>query len=705
MNTGQVPQTYQIQLTGDFYHQALLVPKKIAEKLPKKWKNLENTPRYGANIKKIKNSPRGSYRLRIGDYRVIYIVNDNPREVLLRYFKKRDESTYDRIIFSKTQPVVDVKDHASANNPSPESSSKGKPPTSTFPQHPHRLPSDHPLPEDFRSHVEDMEIPEPHRSALLKCRTEKELGELFDELPDGLSDRILGVLEKLWPSPLNELLDVPKRVVDSPEDLLAAVDGSRTLESFLLVLDKKQKPLVASFQKHPNGPWLVKGGPGTGKSTVALYCIRSLLRPDRSTSSIVREPLRILFTAFTKSLVAVSAHLLESLECDASDIEIVNVDELAWRHRAPDWVSRTFGSDGQWESIAKSAIDQVAAKHTPFAFGERDLKFLFDEANQVILGNQITSLEEYKGFSRVGRGRRLGRKQREQVWAFFEVVDREANRLRRGLPGHIFGSALERARPIYDYVFIDEAQDLLPVAIRMCVAFAKDKRNVFLTADKNQSIYTSGFSWKNVEDSLDFRGRTRILRRNYRTTREIMNGLRPLLRDDEETDEETRVSKCLRKGPSPELRWGSKASEGRIAGQWVKDICQKENLGNGNVAVLCPTNRDCRRLAQELQCLGLKAIAMRRDDVDLSFDGIKVLTMHSAKGLEFPIVAVVGLARGRMPWTDPTDPAQRGETDKLQRTFFVACSRAMRRLLVVADQDSPSPFVSGFDRKYWETPE
>ena len=128
-----------------------------------------------------------------------------------------------------------------------------------------------------------------------------------------------------------------------------------------------------------------------------------------------------------------------------------------------------------------------------------------------------------------------------------------------------------------------------------------------------------------------------------------------------------------------------------------------DDLDLGNVAVLCPTNQDCERLADELQSLGLKARAMKRGAVRLSFDGIKVMTMHNAKGLEFPIVAVVGLARGRMPWTDPNDPTQREETDKLQRAFFVACSRAMRRLLVVADLSSPSPFVSGFDRNHWRT--
>ncbi len=272
-----------------------------------------------------------------------------------------------------------------------------------------------------------MGIQEPHRSVLLECRIEEELANA--KLSEDLLER---VIERLWFSPIDELLDVPKRVVDSAEDLLAVVDGSRTLESFLLDLDETAG---CSFRRCPSGPWLVKGGPGTGKSTVALYCLRNLLRLDTPALPIVREPLRILFTTFTKSLVAVSDHILKTLECDTTGIEILNVDELARRHSGPDWASRIFygGAGDPWTPIADVVIAQCDSKLTSFRFDVRDLRFLYNEVNQVILGNQITSLEEYRRFSRVGRGRPLGPRQREQVWAFFEAVDWEANRLRSGL--------------------------------------------------------------------------------------------------------------------------------------------------------------------------------------------------------------------------------------------------------------------------------
>ena len=46
-------------------------------------------------------------------------------------------------------------------------------------------------------------------------------------------------------------------------------------------------------------------------------------------------------------------------------------------------------------------------------------------------------------------------------------------------------------------------------------------------------------------------------------------------------------------------------------------------------------------------------------------------------------------------------PEDQEETDTLQRTFFVACSRAMHRLFVVADRARPSPFLNNIDNVRW----
>ena len=113
--------------------------------------------------------------------------------------------------------------------------------------------------------------------------------------------------------------------------------------------------------------------------------------------------------------------------------------------------------------------------------------------------------------------------------------------------------AAEHVTPIYDYVFIDEAQDLKPVAIRFCIGLSQKPDKVFLTADTNQSIYGNGLSWSKVATDLRFQGRARILKRNYRTTAEIWSAIKQLAPDSEGSDRETLEVDTVYHGPFPTL--------------------------------------------------------------------------------------------------------------------------------------------------------
>lgn len=82
---------------------------------------------------------------------------------------------------------------------------------------------------------------------------------------------------------------------------------------------------------------------------------------------------------------------------------------------------------------------------------------------------------------------------------------------------------------------------------------------------------------------------------------------------------------------------------------------------------------------------------MLSKDLDVYAPGVKVLPLRSAKGLEFPIVAIAGL------WPPyPYFPANagRGEQDERisleRRTLYVGMTRAMRALLVVVPQTTTS---------------
>jgi len=56
-------------------------------------------------------------------------------------------------------------------------------------------------------------------------------------------------------------------------------------------------------------------------------------------------------------------------------------------------------------------------------------------------------------------------------------------------------------------------------------------------------------------------------------------------------------------------------------------------------------------------------------------EGIALMTIHKAKGLEFPIVFVIGLVEG-------ITPTKKGDIEEERRIVFVAISRAMKILYI-----------------------
>ena len=62
-----------------------------------------------------------------------------------------------------------------------------------------------------------------------------------------------------------------------------------------------------------------------------------------------------------------------------------------------------------------------------------------------------------------------------------------------------------------------------------------------------------------------------------------------------------------------------------------------------------------------------------QSDLGHDKDGVQVMTIHKAKGLEFPVVFVVGLVEGILP-------SKKGDIEEERRIAFVAISRAMELL-------------------------
>lgn len=100
--------------------------------------------------------------------------------------------------------------------------------------------------------------------------------------------------------------------------------------------------------------------------------------------------------------------------------------------------------------------------------------------------------------------------------------------------------------------------------------------------------------------------------------------------------------------------------------------------------------------------LDYQALRTALDEADPEADAVTLMTLHNAKGTEFPVVIIVGLEDGNLPlWTIQEDEAARSEE---RRVFYVGMTRAQERLYLSTVLDrgegivrQPSPFVFEVD--------
>ncbi len=157
-----------------------------------------------------------------------------------------------------------------------------------------------------------------HR-ALLACVTDDDLCKA--DVPDTIRNAVFDVVTE--PDYGLVLKQQPDYIVSDVNDLLRYKEGE--LLGFLLRLSPAQRS-SSPGGCNPNGPTLIKGGPGTGKSMVALYRVRELIRVLRAAGSA--RP-RILFTTYTNALVTYSRQLLQTLLGDDVDcVEVSTYDKI-----------------------------------------------------------------------------------------------------------------------------------------------------------------------------------------------------------------------------------------------------------------------------------------------------------------------------------------------------------------------------------------
>jgi superfamily I DNA/RNA helicase len=242
----------------------------------------------------------------------------------------------------------------------------------------------------------------------------------------------------------------------------------------------------------------------------------------------------------------------------------------------------------------------------------------------------------------------------------------------------------------YQAILIDEGHDFQPEWLKLVTQMVDPSTNsLLLLYDDAQSIYertrTKQFSFRSV--GVQAQGRTTILRINYRNTRQILQTASliaaDLLQADEKDDDGIPVLNpisCGRDGQAPlVIRLPTLRDEANKVAELLWDAHQEGHPWR-DMAIIC------RHYSVMDECAG--ALTRRQlphqvrkspGDFKPNADTIKVLTMHASKGLEFPLVALVGVGQVADEAEDDIEEA---------RLFYVAATRATQRLFITTIGDS-----------------
>ena len=518
--------------------------------------------------------------------------------------------------------------------------------------------------------------------------TEDSLLDLADHLPAEAAEALLELATGGNPrkprqlpastSPLDHP-DAQRRFlsVAGAEELAQALEYS--WEKWTVFLHPAQRELV---ERDYSGPARAAGSAGTGKTIVALHRAAYVARRNSDA--------RVLLTTFSDALAnALREKLVRLLGAEPRVLERIEVDPL------PTVAQRLFEARIGRATLATPEVIRELLESAAQATHDSGFSpsFLASEWVQVVDAWQLRSWEEYRDVARLGRKTRLPEKQRQALWSVFERARSglEARKLMtrtdmlRWLSEHI----AETGHRPYDFIVVDEAQDVSVAQLRFVAALGAGRPDsLFFAGDLGQRIFQTPFSWKSL--GVDVRGRSSVLRVNYRTSHQIRTQADRLLgkeiADVDGNIEDRTGTISVFNGPSPSITvFDSEAAEAKAVGNWLATLVA-DGTTVDEMCVLVRSEAELDRARSAVENAGLKCEVLD-DSLRTAEDRVAIATMHLSKGLEYRAVAVMACDDEVVPLqsriesvADDADLQEVYDTER--HLLYVACTRARDRLMV-----------------------
>ena len=387
---------------------------------------------------------------------------------------------------------------------------------------------------------------------------------------------------------------------------------------------------------------------------------------------------------------------------------------------ASSWVNAQWRAVfGRWPNIPKSPdrvqtlVKQWRLRPPLPELRSTDAQ-LIDELN-FINDTLFTDEASYQAASRAGRGFALREKDRSQMWMLhisvtaalaksgMQMWSRVARELCLQKQGH---ASLQK----YHHILIDEAQFFVPSTLQLLKLSLTRGGQLFLCADPNQGFMKSRLSWKSA--GIDVVGRTKKLRKSYRTTRAILEAATGVLDALGSVDTDDYLQPDfdgMDAGREPILLYVDSPHDAieRLTNE-VAAIYDTQNTPLSATLVIYGDNVPKRALYERLSTYFDGNVWWFNEDTQKKLppqgygkDYLRMANVDTATGLEGAIVFLLGVEHlfvdALVPGISADEHA--ANLEERARKLYMAVTRAGQRLIVIASQRLPPTMEQLFDKQ------
>lgn len=493
-----------------------------------------------------------------------------------------------------------------------------------------------------------------------------------------------------------------------------------------MLLNIDQRRIVDS---DVTGDMLIRGVAGSGKTTVAVARIPILLDYH------CKEGDKVLLLTYNRSLQNYVQHLYQKydrqttlidLEEDNDDRLIIKtIDSIIYglfkslrdnRYKA----ARIPSQHDQYEVI-KYVISKLGKKYSQISwYNEGNARFLLNEI-EWIMGCDYDAIKLYQEADRTGRasfvrdegqGVQRIKKNSVQREAIYDTYQLYRERMHNenlydfsDMAKIVKDNADKIIRTKYTHIIVDEAQDLSKCQLDVISALynRKDYGSAIFITDTAQSIYEKSWLSYNPFTTIGFNmhGRSRVLSKNYRTTKQVAMAAYSLMDNVEQiTSNELYVKPKMleREGNFP--MYSSFKNDEQEYAYLVKKIGRlTKRFSLKDIVVISRNKKQLEMARTYLVNNGIDA-KLYNDSISFEDDIVKMFTMHAIKGLEFKVIFIIGLNDGIIPYMGCCEVDDIGNNEIQDRKLlYVGMTRAEEKLYM-SSSGKPSKFIADINKDY-----